>query len=124
MNNFNFPQEIIAAAQAITNAGGRAYLVGGAVRDHVMGRGKPNRDWDIEVFGLTYDELLTVLNKIGKTKTVGKSFSVIKTTIAGYECDFSLPRRERKTREETRAWALLLYRKYFGRSFRRCEGRV
>ena len=38
---------LIRIAEAIARSGGRAYLVGGCVRDGLMGR--PQKDYDIEV---------------------------------------------------------------------------
>lgn len=57
----------------------------------------PSRDTDIEVFGLSVAELVTILTQFGTPKLVGASFGVIKlTTHDGQEFDFSLPRRDSK----------------------------
>src|SRR5438067_9401082 len=37
-------------ARAVREAGGRALLVGGCVRDALMGRA--SKDWDVEVYGV------------------------------------------------------------------------
>ncbi|MFM8333489.1 MAG: hypothetical protein ACKN9T_17570, partial [Candidatus Methylumidiphilus sp.] len=81
-------------ADAILNAGGRAVVVGGAVRDHLLGL--PPKDIDIEAYGLTIDALQAALRQVAKVHAVGKSFGVLKTRIGGMEIDVSLPRRERK----------------------------
>lgn len=81
---------------------GRAYLVGGFVRDWVMSNGKSleeesYKDIDIEVFGLSYEKLEQILSKFGKVDLVGKSFGVLKlTTFSGVDYDFNLPRRDSK----------------------------
>jgi tRNA nucleotidyltransferase (CCA-adding enzyme) len=74
----------------------RAYLVGGCVRDWLLGI--ENKDYDIEVFGLAYDQLAAALGRWGKVDLVGRSFGVAKLTVApGRTYDFSIPRRDSKT---------------------------
>lgn len=76
---------------------GEAYLVGGAVRDSLIGQAH-QKDYDIEVFNVSYEELLKRVSALGACKTVGKSFGVVKLShpILG-EIDISIPRTERKT---------------------------
>ena len=71
--------------------GGRALIVGGWVRDRLIGRG--SKDIDIEVFGLPADRLRAILESLGRVETVGESFQVYKTG----DIDVSLPRRESKS---------------------------
>lgn len=78
-------------AQAIADAGGRALVVGGFVRDHLMGRN--SKDMDVEVFGIQPDALRTILESFGRVDCVGESFGVYKLG----EFDFSIPRRDSKT---------------------------
>lgn len=74
---------------------GRAYLVGGCVRDWLVG--VPVKDFDLEVFGITYPQLATALARCGRVDCVGRSFGVIKlTTPSGRVFDFTLPRRDSK----------------------------
>jgi len=80
-----------AIAAAVRGAGGRALIVGGWVRDRLMGR--DSKDVDIEVYGLPAPTLRALLEKSGRVETVGESFQVYK--VAGL--DVSLPRRESKT---------------------------
>jgi tRNA nucleotidyltransferase (CCA-adding enzyme) len=80
-----------AIARAVRAEGGRALIVGGWVRDRVMGR--PSKDMDIEVFGVPSERLKALLARFGGVNTVGESFTVYK--VAGL--DVSLPRRESKT---------------------------
>src|SRR5258705_3719401 len=73
----------------------RAYLVGGCVRDALLGL--PQKDFDIEVFGVSYDQLASALARRGRTDLVGKSFGGVKlTTGNGALFDFTVPRRDSK----------------------------
>jgi tRNA nucleotidyltransferase (CCA-adding enzyme) len=78
-------------AQAVRDAGGRALIVGGWVRDRLMGL--PCKDIDVEVFGIDADRLKEILQHFGSVNTVGESFTVYKVA----DLDVSLPRRESKT---------------------------
>jgi tRNA nucleotidyltransferase (CCA-adding enzyme) len=80
-----------AIAELVRTSGGRALIVGGSVRDRLLGR--ESKDVDIEVFGLSADRLLGLLQTLGRVETVGESFQVFK---AG-DIDVSLPRRESKS---------------------------
>ena len=72
-----------------------AFLVGGCVRDWLLGQ--PNKDFDIEVFGVSYEQLAVALSRWGRPDLVGRSFGVLKlTTDAGSTYDFNIPRRESK----------------------------
>jgi tRNA nucleotidyltransferase (CCA-adding enzyme) len=83
----------------IRDAGGDAYIFGGYVRDTFFTK-FPNKDIDVEVYGLDVNSLQDILLKFGHIDVVGKSFAVIKLrTSDGVDYDFSLPRRERKTGE-------------------------
>jgi tRNA nucleotidyltransferase (CCA-adding enzyme) len=78
-------------AEAVRDAGGRALIVGGWVRDRLMGR--DSKDVDIEVFGVPADRLHQILSSLGRVETVGESFQVYKSG----DIDVSLPRRESKS---------------------------
>jgi tRNA nucleotidyltransferase (CCA-adding enzyme) len=78
--------------EAIRLAGGRPLIVGGWVRDLILGR--QSKDIDVEVYGLDVDVLSSVLAQFGDVDTVGASFGVLK--VHGLDVDFSLPRRENK----------------------------
>ena len=78
-------------ARAVRAAGGRALVVGGWVRDRLMGRDV--KDIDVEVFGVPAGRLKALLESLGRVETVGESFQVFK---AG-DVDVSLPRRESKS---------------------------
>jgi tRNA nucleotidyltransferase (CCA-adding enzyme) len=80
-----------AIARAVRDAGGRALVVGGWVRDQLMDH--PSKDVDLEVFGIDAERLKEILQRFGSVNTVGESFTVYK--VAGL--DVSIPRRESKT---------------------------
>ena len=86
-----FPPPVVAIAEAVRTAGGRALVVGGSVRDELLGLAA--KDFDLEVFGVAPDALRPLLERFGRVDAVGESFSVYK--VAGL--DVSLPRRESKT---------------------------
>lgn len=73
----------------------QACLVGGCVRDWLLEI--PNKDFDIEAFGVSYEQLAGTLSRWGRTDLVGRSFGVVKlTTGTGQTYDFSIPRRDSK----------------------------
>ncbi|MGF1483063.1 MAG: CCA tRNA nucleotidyltransferase [Opitutales bacterium] len=79
-------------AQDAQSLGAQALLVGGCVRDALLGL-RP-KDVDVEVFGMETDTLEALLKRRFKVATVGKAFGVFK--LKGLEIDVSLPRRESK----------------------------
>jgi tRNA nucleotidyltransferase (CCA-adding enzyme) len=98
------PPPLLAALAALRSAGGRPRVVGGSVRDWLLGL-EP-KDFDIEVHGLDYEALGRALAPFGPTDLVGRSFGVIKVRLDGSEYDFSLPRRESKTGAGHRGFAV------------------
>lgn len=86
----------------VEKAGGRALLVGGCVRDALMGH-EP-KDVDIEVFGIEVEELERLLAEDFAVDWVGKAFGVFK--LKGREIDVSLPRRESKSGQGHKAFAV------------------
>lgn len=77
--------------------GANAYLVGGHVRDVLMGR--RSEDWDILITGFPIDLIIEKLRPHGRVDCVGKNFGVIKfTTNEGMESpityDVALPRTD------------------------------
>ncbi len=90
----NVATQVAAAAR---DAGGRALVVGGWVRDRL--RGEPSKDIDVEVFGIPQERLLALLSPLGRVEAVGQSFPVYKLAPPGGgpgEIDVALPRRESK----------------------------
>jgi tRNA nucleotidyltransferase (CCA-adding enzyme) len=92
---------VIKLCEAVKQAGGRALLVGGWVRD--FARGVENVDYDIEVYGLEAPILRSLIEAHGKVDAVGEAFTVYKVRLRDREMrksfvvDVSLPRRESKT---------------------------
>src|SRR5919202_5448067 len=93
------PEKILRLARAVREAGGRALLVGGCVRDRLMGRGA--KDWDVEVYRVEPAVLRELLDRLGRVNVVGEAFTVYKL---GRDLDVSVPRRERKTGRGHRAF--------------------
>lgn len=91
----NIPEKILEIAGQIKAAGGRAFLVGGYVRDVLLGNTE-SRDFDIEVYDLDQETLLQILKKFGRTDIVGKAFGVFHLSMQGLSLDFSFPRTESK----------------------------
>ncbi len=83
---------VLRIAQAVKDMGGRIFIVGGYVRDRLLGL--PSKDLDVEVFGLDSDQLKTLLSTEGTVDCVGESFGVF--MIHGCAVDWSLPRRDSK----------------------------
>ena len=93
------PEKILRLARAVREAGGRALMVGGCVRDRLMGRDV--KDWDVEVYGVEPERLRELLDRMGRVNIVGEAFTVYKL---GRDLDVSIPRRERKTGRGHRAF--------------------
>lgn len=85
------PEKLTKLVEAISSIGGRAMLVGGCVRDELMGIS--HKDWDVEVYGVRPAKLREILDSIGEVNVVGEAFAVYKM---GVDLDVSIPRRERK----------------------------
>ena len=86
------PPEVRVVAELVKRAGGRALLVGGCVRDGLLGR-EP-KDFDIECFGISGQDLQRALEAEFELDLVGISFGVIK--LKHLEIDVAMPRRETK----------------------------
>ncbi|MBO5790835.1 MAG: CCA tRNA nucleotidyltransferase [Lentisphaeria bacterium] len=86
-------QKVLELAGIFCASGGRALLVGGAVRDALLGRSV--KDFDLEIHNLSADRVKELLQGVCEVDAVGVSFGVIK--VKHLELDISLPRRENKT---------------------------
>ena len=98
---FEIPDKVLKLAQTVRDAGGRALLVGGCVRDMLMG--VQAKDWDLEVYDLEPAKLRELLDRFGSVNVVGEAFTVYKL---GHDIDVSLPRRERKSGRGHRAFVI------------------
>ncbi len=90
----------VRVAQAARARGGRAVVVGGFVRDRLLGR--PSQDLDLEVFGVAQDDLPGMLAALGRVEPVGRAFPVYKLG----PIDVALPRRESKSGRGHTAFAV------------------
>ncbi len=74
-------------------SGGRLLVVGGAVRDLL--RGVRPAEFDLEVFGIPFEDLVPRIGEGMELVAVGRSFPVLK--VKGSPIDLATPRREWKT---------------------------
>ena len=105
---------VLMICEAVRAAGGRAMLVGGWVRDYLLGI--ESKDFDIEVYGVEPARLRALLEEIAPVNAVGGQFAVYKLAFYTpstidyqnidlknsdpknrFEIDVSLPRRESKS---------------------------
>lgn len=91
------PPSLRRVIDALAARGGRPFVVGGAVRDALLGLAA--YDLDVEVFGLPADAVRDVLAHFGPVNAVGEAFTVFK--LGGLDglvgaVDVSLPRRDSK----------------------------
>ena len=84
--------EVRTVAELVRRAGGRALLVGGCVRDGLLG--KEPKDFDIECFGISAADLQRTLEAEFELDLVGVSFGIIK--LKHVDIDVAMPRRETK----------------------------
>jgi tRNA nucleotidyltransferase (CCA-adding enzyme) len=95
------PEIILKLARVVRDEGGRALMVGGSVRDSLLGLAV--KDWDVEVYGVEPQALRRLLDRLGRVSVVGEAFTVYKL---GHEVDVSLPRRERKAGQGHRGFVI------------------
>ena len=86
----DIPEPILSLAREVRARGGAAYLVGGYVRDRLLG--SASKDIDVEVFGIPPQELEAILSTLGEVIPVGRAFGVLR--VKGLDVDFSVPRRD------------------------------
>ncbi|MDR2737759.1 MAG: HD domain-containing protein [Puniceicoccales bacterium] len=73
-------------------AGARPYFVGGCVRDAILGL--KLSDFDVEIFGMPFNDVEKLLSRKFPVERTGKIFCVLK--IRGFPIDVSVPRFETK----------------------------
>jgi len=89
---------LLEAARKVTKTVPKAALVGGFVRDALLGI--KSKDADLETYGVTAEELEKILRKIfgDKVETIGRSFGIYKVMLGdGLDLDVAIPRTESKT---------------------------
>ncbi|HET7216461.1 MAG TPA: hypothetical protein VFJ02_00375, partial [Vicinamibacterales bacterium] len=89
-----------AIARLVADHGGRALIVGGWVRDRLLGRA--NKDVDLEVYRIPLAQLKPLLETVAPVNTVGESFTVYKVA----DVDVAVPRRESKIGRGHKAFAV------------------
>ena len=77
-------------AHLVSQHGGRAYYVGGFVRDALLHQ--ENKDIDMEVHGIPPDRLETLLDSLGERISIGESFGIY--SLKGSSVDIAMPRKE------------------------------
>lgn len=78
--------------ETVSTAGGSAFLVGGAVRDRLMGRESNDRDY--VVCGLTLERFRALFPE---ALVVGRSFPVFLLDVGGERCEIAFARTEKKS---------------------------
>lgn len=82
------------AYQALRSAGGKVYVVGGAVRDALLQ--KEPKDIDLMVAGLPPEKVDHVLSNLGgRVDLTGKRFGVYRYKTHGAEVEIALPRTDK-----------------------------
>lgn len=89
------PPDLTVLLELLAQRGGRPVMVGGAVRDALLGRGAV--DVDIECYALDYGELVEALCDHGRVDTTGEAFGVVHFQSDELDLDVSLPRIDRRS---------------------------
>ena len=125
INNSCFPEEILKIAERIKKDEGELFLVGGSVRDVLMGI--VPEEFDFEIYGnsarrrkhllLTEEEkkddcnffvlkMKKLLEEFGPVNEAGKSYGIMKIKSRPY--DFSFPRKEKKSGSTRKDYEIIL----------------
>ena len=89
---------VVSLVDAVREAGGRVCMVGGTLRDFLLG--KPCKDLDLLVTGLPQTDLMRLLRRRGRVQRVGQAFGVLKFRPRDWDgspIDIALPRVETST---------------------------
>ena len=84
---------VLEIARRVNKAGGRALLVGGCVRDRLLGLA--SKDLDLEVYGIPAAALREILTGVGEVYDKGASFCVL--GLRHWDIDIAMPRRESRS---------------------------
>lgn len=98
---------LLDAARRVASRVPRALLVGGFVRDALLGLHP--KDADIEVYGMPPGPLEELLHELypNRVNAVGRAFGILKIALGdGLELDVSLPRRESKAGKGHKGFAV------------------
>jgi tRNA nucleotidyltransferase (CCA-adding enzyme) len=103
-------EAVTKLCQDISYAGGRALIVGGWVRDRLLGLSESGPDYDIEVYGIAADPLRARLATHGFVNLVGEAYTVFKVRLREkgrpLVVDVTLPRHESKVGRGHRAFVV------------------
>lgn len=83
----------VEIARQVAKSGGRAYFVGGYVRDGLLGQA--TKDIDMEIHGLPCPALEKILDSLGHRMSIGEHFGIF--ALKGYALDIAMPRTEEAT---------------------------
>ena len=89
---------VVSLVDVVRDAGGIVYMVGGTLRDVLLG--KTYKDLDLLVTGLPQTDLIRLLRRHGRVQRVGQAFGVLKFMPRGWDgspIDIALPRVETST---------------------------
>jgi tRNA nucleotidyltransferase/poly(A) polymerase len=90
-----------AASKALKEAGGKVYVVGGAVRDALLQ--KEPKDIDLMVSGIPPEDVQMILDHLpGGVNLTGKRFGVYRYYTKGQEVEIALPRTDTYEKGGTR----------------------
>lgn len=78
---------MLKLVHAVSSAGGKAYVVGGFVRDAILG--KDNKDIDFEIHGLDASAIEKLLFELSGSPAVKKGSSFGVYGIKGYDFDIA-----------------------------------
>ena len=108
MEIIDYPIELDIIFDTLKKSDIKPILVGGYVRDKLLN--EESKDIDIELYGVSsLDKVEEILQEFGAVNSVGKSFGVGKLKFKGYELDFSLPRKDNKTKSGHRGFYVEVY---------------
>ena len=92
---FKYPQKLDKIFAKLISYGARVVIVGGFVRDSILGIN--SLDIDVEIYQINSFEMLeSILDEFGSVNSVGKSFGVCKLDFDELKLDFTLPRSDSK----------------------------
>ena len=95
--NIQIPPVVKIIAERVNSAGAKSLLVGGAVRDQILGI-EDIKDYDVEVYGLDIEGMQRLVADYNP-KVVGKAFGVLTLDprlTGGVDIELSLPRKDNK----------------------------
>ncbi len=91
-------EKVLEIVETVNENNGKALLVGGSIRDFIMG--KISKDFDLEIYGLEPEKIKEILQQTNKISEVGQ-FGILKIySENNIDIDISIPRADSKTDSE------------------------